>query len=394
MALRHSLCALSLILVVAPTLADDRPPTNLHLVGDHWTAWNPPATHPPDTKLHIVQRGDTLWDLSGQYLGNPYLWPQIWEKNQYVLDAHWIYPGDPLVVGIEVAPAEALEETFDVASDAGAAGDDGGAEAASTAGARQAKAKAPIPLGSESDLYCTGFIGDDDLTFPWQIQASELDQLGPQLTALNSWGNKRGTWGFTNSLVYELSSGMLVYLDGGRSSGLSPGMMLMAVEPGAKVRHPKSRDTVGRFYAYRGRVRVLTVQEDRAIAEIQQACTGLHSGTLLRAFEPEPVPLARRPAARASNDPTESDLSGAPTIVLGDKSFFTLGQDHVVYIDRGETDDVYPGDLFTIYRVTDKGLPPVPVGELAVLSVQDHSALAKILESRYPIYVGDLLERR
>jgi len=66
----------------------------------------------------------------------------------------------------------------------------------------------------------------------------------------------------------------------------------------------------------------------------------------------------------------------------------------VVFIDRGENDDVYPGDLFTIYRVTDQGLPPVPVGELAVLSVQDHSALAKILESRYPIYVGDRLERR
>jgi len=391
MALRHSLCALSLILVVAPSLADDQPPTNLHLVGDHWTAWNPPATHPPDTKLHIVQRGDTLWDLAGQYLGNPYLWPQIWEKNQYVLDAHWIYPGDPLVVGIEVAPAEALEETVDVASVAPDAGASGGEEPAAEP---RGKAKAPIPLGSESDLYCTGFIGDVDESFPWQIEASELDQLGPQLTALNSWGAKSGEWGFSNSLVYELSSGMIVYLDGGRSSGLSPGMMLMAVEPGEKVRHPGTRETLGRFYNYRGRVRVLTVQEDRAIAEIQEACTGLHTGTLLRRFEPEPVPLARRPAARASNDPTESDLSSAPTIVRGDKSFFTLGQDHVVFIDRGENDDVYPGDLFTIYRVTDRGLPPVPVGELAVLSVQGHSALAKILESRYPIYVGDRLERR
>lgn len=393
MALRHCLCALSLIALVAPTLADDRPPTNLHLVGDHWTAWNPPATHPPDTKLHIVQRGDTLWDLSGQYLGNPYLWPQIWEKNQYVLDAHWIYPGDPLVVGIEVAPAEALEETVDIAAQTHGAAESGAA-AASEADAKRGKAKAPIPLGSESDLYCSGYIGEEDETFPWQIEASELDQLGPQLASLHTWGNKRGTWGFTNTLVYELSNGMIVYLDGGRSSGLSPGMMLMAVEPGAKVRHPQTRDDVGRLYNYRGRIRVLTVQEDRAIAEIQHACTGLHTGSLLRRFEPEPVPLARRPSPRAANDPTEADLSAAPTIVLGDRSFFTLGQDHVVYIDRGENDDVYPGDLFTIYRVTETGLPPVPVGELAVLSVQGHSALGKILESRYPIYVGDRLERR
>jgi nucleoid-associated protein YgaU len=78
---RRSALALAVAAFAAAASASDRPPTSLHLVGDHWTAWNPPTTLPPDAKVHIVVKGDTLWDLAKTYLGNPYLWPQIWEKN-------------------------------------------------------------------------------------------------------------------------------------------------------------------------------------------------------------------------------------------------------------------------------------------------------------------------
>ena len=395
---------LLLLLAASVAAASDQPPTALHLVGDHWTAWNPPATHPEDAKIHIVVRGDTLWDLSRQYQGNPYLWPQIWEKNQYVLDAHWIYPGDPLVVGLEVARADDIGAITDLG--AGPGSGEASAEAAAAAAAAaaaeataegydsSARSAAPVPLGSEDDIYCSGYIGDLDEEFPWEIVASEGDQLAPRLSSLHSWGNVRGTWGYANTMVYELSSGGIIYLDGGRNAGLSPGMVLMAVEAKGKVRHPATGDVLGRHYSYEGRVRVLTVQEDRAIAEIQETCAGLHVGSKLRRFEPEPVPLARRPDGRAANDPTTADLSSAPAIVLTPDQVFTIGEDHVVYIDRGEGDDIYPGDLFTVYRPSAIGLPPVPVGELAVLSVRGRSSVAKILESRYPIFLGDRLERR
>jgi len=59
-----------------------------------------------------------------------------------------------------------------------------------------------------------------------------------------------------------------------------------------------------------------------------------------------------------------------------------------------DPDDMTPGDVFTIYRTNREGFPPVVLGELAVLSVHQRSAVAKIIESRYPIYVGDRLERK
>jgi hypothetical protein len=70
----------------------------------------------------------------------------------------------------------------------------------------------------------------------------------------------------------------------------------------------------------------------------------------------------------------------------------SLGQDHVVYIDRGADQDVTPGDIYTIYRMNRDGLPPIVLGELAVLSVHKSSSVAKIIESRYPIYIGDRLD--
>jgi LysM domain len=49
---------------------------------------------------HTVKRGDTLWDIAKLYLGDPYLWPDIYRLNTDVIqDPHWIYPGEVLKIG-------------------------------------------------------------------------------------------------------------------------------------------------------------------------------------------------------------------------------------------------------------------------------------------------------
>ncbi|HET7712243.1 MAG TPA: LysM peptidoglycan-binding domain-containing protein, partial [Thermoanaerobaculia bacterium] len=73
----------ALVLLLAMTVAafgatpksSSRPPRELHRVGDHWTAYNPPdpATYPAGARTHTIVRGDTLWALAQKYFGNAYL---------------------------------------------------------------------------------------------------------------------------------------------------------------------------------------------------------------------------------------------------------------------------------------------------------------------------------
>ncbi|MGD8318676.1 MAG: LysM peptidoglycan-binding domain-containing protein [Myxococcales bacterium] len=44
-------------------------------------------------EVHTVVEGDTLWDITGRYYGDPYQWPRVWSYNPDITNPHWIYPG-------------------------------------------------------------------------------------------------------------------------------------------------------------------------------------------------------------------------------------------------------------------------------------------------------------
>ena len=351
------------LLLAAPAWAQDsstRPPTNLKLVGDHWTAWDPPAAGPD---AYIIQKGDTLWDLAGKWLGDPFLWPQVWDENRYVLDSHWIYPGDPLVVpGRPTVVPE--EPTAEATPPAEAEEEAPVEEAAQTPPAPAAPAM--ILVAAPSDVYCAGYIE-------------------PEHVASGLW-----VGGSEDPEQHALAEGDVIYLNQGRNQGLGPGDEFTVVRAVNKVQHPSTGQAMGTYIRRLGKVRVMLAQEDTSTAVIEMSCSDIHYSDELLPWTPIPIP---RRASMPPFDRYDVTPSGGPTgeIVALAPELSNVAAGNVIHVDLGLASGVQPGDVLTMYR-PQIDLPRLQIGQAIVLTVEPTSATAMIHNSVRESAIGDRVE--
>ncbi|MCP3991051.1 MAG: LysM peptidoglycan-binding domain-containing protein, partial [Actinomycetia bacterium] len=318
------------------------PPKNLKQVGDHWTPWDPPAPGPND---YIIVPGDTLWDLSNAWFGDPFLWPQIWDENRYILDSHWIYPGDPLVVPGRptVVPTDSQPPVN-----------------AYTTPPVEKKPLAPVrptlmPAADPADLYCSGYIqhtyGDPELA----IAGHDLERV-------------------------TLGQGDVIFLDHGRDSGMRAGDEFSIVRRSHSVFHPETRQDLGTFVRRLGKVRVMMVHETRSTAVIEMSCEDVYEGDELVSWQDIPVPMLTGMPTFDQYDPTPS---GGPAglILAARDNLSAFGEGNVIFIDLGQDAGLSPGDALTLYRDRPNELPRVQLGQAVVLTVGEDTASAKIVYS-------------
>lgn len=372
----------------AKKATSSHPPRELHRVGDHWTAYNPPdaGSYATGAKTYAIKQGDTLWGLAQQFFKNAYLWPQLWESNTWITDAHWIYPGDVLL--LEGEAAQAASATTSSGTSTSSSGEtilSAGVQASESgsdelAAGSQPASESPVPLGTEADVYCFGYLGDPNEPMPNRVGSYEDTEVMYE----------------KGDIKQELggSIGDLVFLDGGTATGLVAGETYLVVEPGHMVAHPLTNETLGRHWEYRGQVKVLCAEDHKARGIITESCMDIHAGARLKPMPQIPIPLARIPALPGFCDPASGKPGGF--IVNAEGGWIeTLGQGLVVELNLGRDDQLQPGDFLTVWRESPQpGQPRQVLGEIGVLTSEAHTATGKIVSSRYHIKVGDHVERQ
>jgi hypothetical protein len=334
------------------------PPKDLKLVGDHWTAWDPPPAGPG---AYIIVKDDTLWDLAGKWLGDPFLWPQIWDENRYILDSHWIYPGDPLVIpGKPVVVPEGGPPA--VTEEPSEPGEPTGVEPG------EATAIEPTPLypvATETEIYCAGYIDPEHRYSDLWVAGSEMEN------------ESHGT-------------GDVLYLSQGRNQGIQAGDQFTILREARKVLHPDSSKALGTFIRRLGRVRVMVAQEETATAVIEMACEDIRHSDELVPWREIPIPEldAMPPFDRYDAEPSGRQV-GWIAYVADDR--VSVATDDIIQTDLGVASGVKPGDVLTLFR-TQEDLPRILIGQAVILTVEPLSSTAKIMNSVRETSVGDMVE--
>jgi hypothetical protein len=369
-----------------------QPPRDLHKVGDHWTPYNPPdpATYPPGSRTHEIKPGDTLWQLAQQNYSNPYLWPQLWESKTWITDAHWIYPGDVLLVGGEgtaaatTANGEGAMSTVTPRATTQVEGDSAFTATQTDDGFAVARVipNNPIPLGTEADIFCYGYIGDPNEPMPNYVKSHEDVEVK---YLLRSDPQVAGT----------AAPGDLIYIGGGAATGLVAGETYIAVQPAEMVVHPATGAVLGRQYNYIGQIRILCTDTQPGLSRgiVLEACREIEVGARLKPMPQLPIPIARVPELPAWCDPPSGRTSG----YIVDSRGWDLGlvEGVLVQIDLGSDNQIEPGDFLTVFRpslLSDQ--PRVVLGELGVLTTESKTATAVVVRARREMLVGDQVELR
>jgi LysM domain len=346
------------------------------------------AVPPPDT--YTVRPGDTLWDLSGRFLNNPWYWPKIWSYNPEITNPHWIYPGNLLrfYASGEEAPAQ-VEPV---------AGEDQGAEEDEEA----------APVKELEDLSRA------DMKQPSSEEVQDAVAVaGPYKIGYVRPGT---TWVRTSAFVtpHELAeSGVIrsafeekllltardrAYVQFSAPAGVKIGETYAVYKTETPVKHPITGEVIGYQSTILGAARVVALDKTAATVVITDSYDYIERGALLGPWTGK--------AFRAV--PEKANAKNLTGVVLASpvRVVTQFAENQMVFIDRGAADGVEPGNRFTVVRAGDPygqppergdwdpNLPKEDVGSLLVVDVKEHASAAMVTRSLVELLKGDRVEMR
>jgi hypothetical protein len=355
---------------------------------------------PPDT--YTVRPGDTLWDLSGRFLNNPWYWPKVWSFNPDITNPHWIEPGNVLRFYPSAEEAPTRVEPV-VAGPAGVptpaptpAAEPGDAEPPPEApDLMRIDMKAPAPVEVQEEVAVVGpyrigavppknlYVRRDSFVTPQQLEES---------------GTLFGA--FEERLM--LTTTDRVYARFNRDPPSKVGESYLVFRTEREIYHPITNELVGYQTRILGSATVIAKGEDVVTLELGQVLDPVERGAMLGPWVQKTFVPVKPTAAKV-------DLDGH--ILASRLEMMTqVAESQIVFIDKGKTDGVEEGNIFRVVRGNDPSTypnlhdprappndPAFPLelmGELLVIDVKEVTSTAIVLKSIREMAVGDTIQLR
>ncbi len=340
-------------------------------------AKEPPSASAPAKVLdkemdYIVKKGDTLWDISKRFYSDAFLWPRLWQQNQYITNPHQISPGDR----IRLYPYKVLIEFEEKKPPTRE-------EAKPLPPPQVLETLPPLPPPPEvirltifPEINSAGFLADK-MEGIGRIVGAKLPKV---------------------QLVDEDE----IYISFQKGISVKKGDKFTIFRVGEPIEHPViKKQVVGKRVMILGTAVITRTSEGAAqTALITRSYEAMIAGDAVTPyFAPREELDVKNAVQPLYGWIVAGQLMGKLEFVQGD----------VVYIDVGEEDHVRPGTIFNIlrrgevatYTVADNTkkakeqeivkvkLPDELVARLVVIKTQQKTSTAVIVQTRLSAYVGD-----
>lgn len=326
--------------------------------------------NPDHPDVYVVQEGDTLWDISGTFLTQPWFWPEIWQVNPQVENPHLIYPGDRLrLVYVDGEPQLQLERGPQ-AYKLSPAGDSLHPQVRREP---MSEAIPAIPLDA-----INAFLSQTRIVAPNAFKGTPYVVSGQDQRILMGAGER----------IYA------------RGDFREPLAAYGIYRPGPVYRDPQTGEVLGQEALDIASVDLFKLDPDNNYKDFSVATLQVARSSREIRLEDRLLPVEER-SIDALFQP------GAPTVpvdglILGVEDGVTqVGKYDVVIINRGEREGLLPGHVLSIYKrgatVRDRierdsvKLPDEYAGVMMVFRTFEKMSLALVLEADRPLEIMDLV---
>ncbi|MGB5689211.1 MAG: LysM peptidoglycan-binding domain-containing protein [Woeseiaceae bacterium] len=303
---------------------------------------------------YVVQVGDTLWDIAGTFLKDPWFWPEIWYVNPEIVNPHLIYPGDVLgLVYIDGQPriTNVRASTYRMSPQARVT--------------PLTEAIVSIPYEEVSAFLSSGVI----------LEKKQADSL-PYLL------ETRG-----DHLI--ASAGNEIYVRG--ITDTTPGKRYQLVHIGDPLHDPDDNRLIGYQGIPVGDGRLRRGGDPATVALTDTSREAIPGDRLLP--EDDDIPLNFFPRAPST------EVDGRIISVVGGVT--QIGQYMVVVMNRGTNHGLSTGDVLTVFQageeVNDRfgggkvTLPEEEAGTVMVFKTFDRISYGLVMEATQVIHIHDTI---